>query len=62
MSLVSICVIGYRSPEIVQSIGMAGAAQGPALIAATPPPRMSAEEQRGGVDKLLNFFARGKYE
>jgi hypothetical protein len=107
MLLVSLCVIGWRSPDILQAIGMAGAAQDPATLTADNPAAtqlkkvhvdslivqgpangkkpMSAtefaelakkdpqayqkfinslrvDEERSEVDKLLNFFARGKYE
>jgi hypothetical protein len=107
MLLVSLCIIGWRSPDILQAIGMAGAAQDPATLpignsAATQLKKLDVdaltmqapdngkkpmsvaeftelakkdpqayqkfigslriEEERSEVDKLLNFFARGKYE
>ena len=96
MLIVSICVIGYRSPEIMQAIGMAGvagAAQDPAKLSVesltsgqseTRRKPMTMEEftklsktdphayqkfldshevrERAEVDKLMNFFTRGKYE
>lgn len=107
MLLVSLCVIGWRSPDILQAISMAGVAQDPATLATgdfaatqlkkvnvdTPIVQAAAngkkpmsvaefteltkkdphayqkfigslriEEERSEVDKLLNFFARGKYE
>lgn len=91
--VVAICAIGYRSPEVMRAVGLAGAAQDPAsisvdsLLKADPQPQqkpMSMEEfaamsqsdpaayqkflnshqvqERSEVDKLLNFFSRGKYE
>jgi hypothetical protein len=96
MFIVGICAIGWRSPEIMQAIGMAGAAQDPAGISlkslnATPAKAalqlqpMTADEfaklsktdphayqkfinsyqvdqERSEVDKLMNFFTRGKFE
>lgn len=107
MLLVSLCVLGWRSPDILQAIGMADALQDPStlatgdatakqpemanldtLIAQAPAqgrqPMSAAEfadlaqkdpqayqkfigslrskDERSEVDKLLNFFARGKYE
>ncbi|KRB79210.1 hypothetical protein [Noviherbaspirillum sp. Root189] len=107
MLLVSLSVIGWRRPDILQAIGMAGAAQDPATLAtgnsaATQLKKLNVdtlivqapdngkkpmsaaeftelakkdtqayqkfigslriEEERSEVDKLLNFFARGKYE
>lgn len=94
MFIVGICAIGWRSPEIMQAIGMASAAQDPAGISlkslhATPaklqPQPMTADEfakisktdpnayqkfinsyqvdqERSEVDKLMNFFTRGKFE
>lgn len=107
MLLVSLSVIGWRSPDILQTIGMAGVAQDPAALATDAPTAtqlkkvnvdnlivqapssgkapmsvteltelakkdpqayqkfinsLRSEEERSEVDKLLNFFARGKYE
>jgi len=91
MLLLSLCVIGWRSPDILHAIGMAGAAQDPATLtsggqaAANGMTPMSAtefadlakkdpqayqkfihslraEDERSEVDKLMNFFARGKFE
>lgn len=107
MLLVSLCVIGWRSPDILQAIGMAGALQDPSALAtgdstARQPEKVNLDtlivqasaqgkqpmsatefadlaqkdpqayqkfigslrikEERSEVDKLLNFFARGKYE
>ncbi|RJF97350.1 hypothetical protein [Noviherbaspirillum saxi] len=106
MLLVSLCVIGWRSPDIMQAIGLAGAAQDPATLPlqglagtqiknvtvdslpvqpaaghkpmsvlefaelATSDPQayqklinsMKVDEERSEVDKLMNFFARGKFE
>ena len=99
MFIVGICVIGWRSPEIMQIIGMAGAAQDPAAISlkalngtpatATATAKMQqpmtadefaklsktdphayqkfinsyqANQERSEVDKLMNFFTRGKFE
>lgn len=33
MFIVSICALGLRSPEVMQAIGVAGAAQDPAQVA-----------------------------
>lgn len=91
--LVALCAIAYRSPDIMNAIGLAGAARDPSTLSvksmqAAPPAghqAMSAEEfarlsktdpqayrkfvnshrveeERSEVDKLMNFFARGKYE
>lgn len=94
MFIVGICAIGLRSPEIMQAIGMAGAAQDPATIslqalnAAPGKPQQQpmtadefaklsktdpkayqkfinsyqADQERSEVDKLMNFFTRGKFE
>jgi len=107
MLLLSLCVIGWRSPDILHAIGMAGAAQDPATLTSggltagqpdklhvdTPGGQaaangmtpmsatefadlakkdpqayqkfihsLRAEDERSEVDKLMNFFARGKFE
>ncbi|MFC7515309.1 hypothetical protein ACFQUU_09850 [Herbaspirillum sp. GCM10030257] len=107
MLLISLSVIGWRSPDILQAIGMAGVAQDPAALVTGNPVAtqlkkadldtlivqapsngkkpmsvteftelakkdtqayqkfinsLRVENERSEVDKLLNFFARGKYE
>ncbi|WP_420474657.1 hypothetical protein [Noviherbaspirillum sp. ST9] len=90
MLLIGICAVGVRTPEIMQAIGMAGAAQDPvksvsAMTARPAQKPMTATEfaelsktdpnayqkfinshqqqpERGEVDKLMNFLAKGKFE
>jgi len=90
MLIIGICAMAWRSPDIMQAVGLAGIAQDPARIStgtATPPQKpMTADEfaalskkdphayqkfinsyqapapERGEIDKLMNFLARGKFE
>lgn len=94
MLLIGICTIGWRTPEIMQVLGLSDAADvtkpstvlGAGPVSRTQPAPMSAVEvielsktdplayqkfinsyveqpaERGEVDKLMNFLARGAYE
>lgn len=64
MSIVAICGLAWRSPDILHAIGLADAAQTPAPVATQPAPKpMSVDEfaERSKSDpqayqKFLNSF------